>query len=149
MRRRQLAANLLDTTRGVYGAALLLRPTALCRVLHVDVPSTELRRVMRVLGARHLAQALVLPRVDSDLMRSLGVAADVLHAATDVCYARLRRGRRTGAEFDAVVAASFAAVEAGPKPNLIFWIDHQAEHYGKLVSNYRMNGIVPPISRPR
>ena len=30
---------------------------------------------------------------------------------------------------------------------LIGWIDHQAEHYGKLVSNYRMVGIIPPISR--
>ena len=35
------------------------------------------------------------------------------------------------------------------QPLLIGWIDHQAEHYGKLVSNYRMNNIVPPISRPR
>jgi hypothetical protein len=50
-------------------------------------------------------------------------------------------------EMEAALAASMALVEAGPKPNLIFWIDHQAEHYGKLVSNYRMNGIVPPISR--
>ena len=53
------------------------------------------------------------------------------------------------AEMEAALAASVAAVEAGPKPSLVFWIDHQAEHYGKLVSNYRMNGIVPPISRPR
>ena len=30
---------------------------------------------------------------------------------------------------------------------LVGWIDHQAEHYGKLVSNYRSVGIVPPISR--
>ena len=45
------------------------------------------------------------------------------------------------------VAASYAAVDRGAKPLLIFWIDHQAEHYGKLVSNYRMVGIVPPISR--
>jgi hypothetical protein len=112
MRRRQLAANVLDVTRGVYGAALLLRPTALCRVLHTDVPSTELRRVMRVLGARHLAQAIVVPLVDSDTTRSLGAVADVLHAATDLLYARFRRGRRTGAEFDAVVAASFAVANA-------------------------------------
>jgi hypothetical protein len=34
-----------------------------------------------------------------------------------------------------------------PKPLLIGWIDHQAEHYGKLASNYRAVGIVPPISR--
>jgi hypothetical protein len=53
------------------------------------------------------------------------------------------------AEMEAAIAASYAAVKATPKPLLLFWIDHQAEHYGKLVSNYRMNNIVPPISRPR
>jgi hypothetical protein len=51
------------------------------------------------------------------------------------------------AEMEAAIAASYPAVESSPKPNLIFWIDHQAEHYGKLVSNYRMVGIVPPVSR--
>jgi predicted enzyme related to lactoylglutathione lyase len=50
---------------------------------------------------------------------------------------------------EAALIKSFAAVEKNPSPRLVFWIDHQAEHYGKLVSNYRMNGIVPPISRPR
>jgi hypothetical protein len=52
-------------------------------------------------------------------------------------------------EMEAALARSVAAVEKNPSPRLIFWIDHQAEHYGKLVSNYRMNGIVPPVSRPR
>ncbi len=51
------------------------------------------------------------------------------------------------AEMEAAIAKSYAAVQKTPQPRLIFWIDHQAEHYGKLVSNYRMNGIVPPISR--
>ena len=51
------------------------------------------------------------------------------------------------AEMEAAIAASYAAVQKDPKPSLIFWIDHQAEHYGKLVSNYRMAGVVPPISR--
>ena len=53
------------------------------------------------------------------------------------------------AEMEAALAASYAAVEEGAKPLLLFWIDHQAEHYGKLVSNYRMVGIVPPISRKK
>ena len=53
------------------------------------------------------------------------------------------------AEMEAAIRASYAEVQKNPKPLLIGWIDHQAEHYGKLVSNYRMNGIVPPISRPR
>lgn len=51
------------------------------------------------------------------------------------------------AEMEAAMAASYAIVESAPKPLLIGWIDHQAEHYGKLVSNYRVIGIVPPISR--
>lgn len=45
------------------------------------------------------------------------------------------------------VAPPPTSVEKSAKPLLIGWIDHQAEHYGKLVSNYRAIGIVPPISR--
>lgn len=50
-------------------------------------------------------------------------------------------------EMEAAIAVSYPLVEKSPTPGLVFWIDHQAEHYGKLVSNYRMNGIVPPVSR--
>lgn len=53
------------------------------------------------------------------------------------------------AEMEAAIAVSYPLVKESPKPLLIGWIDHQGEHYGKLVSNYRMVGIVPPISRPR
>lgn len=52
-------------------------------------------------------------------------------------------------EMEAAIAASYALVEKSPQPLLVGWIDHQAEHYGKLVSNYRSVGIVPPISRPK
>ena len=50
-------------------------------------------------------------------------------------------------EMEAAIAISYPLVEKSPKPVLIGWIDHQAEHYCKLVSNYRSVGIVPPISR--
>ena len=50
-------------------------------------------------------------------------------------------------EMEAAIAVSYPLVEKSPKPLLVGWIDHQAEHYGKLVSNYRSVGIVPPISR--
>ena len=53
------------------------------------------------------------------------------------------------AEMKAAIAASFPVVEAKPIPQLIFWLDHQGEHYGKLVTSYRVNGIVPPVSRPK
>ena len=52
-------------------------------------------------------------------------------------------------EMEAAIAVSYPLVQKQPKPLLIGWLDHQGEHYGKLVSNYRMNGVVPPISRPR
>jgi hypothetical protein len=50
-------------------------------------------------------------------------------------------------DMQSALVTSYDLVDNGPKPLLIFWIDHQAEHYGKLVSNYRMNGVVPPVSR--
>ena len=54
------------------------------------------------------------------------------------------------AEMEAAIAASYPVVEGGkPIPQLIGWLDHQGEHYGKLVTSYRVNGIVPPISRPK
>jgi DinB superfamily len=53
------------------------------------------------------------------------------------------------AEMEAAIAASYPLVESKPMPQLIGWIDHQGEHYGKLVTAYRANGIVPPISRPK
>jgi hypothetical protein len=53
------------------------------------------------------------------------------------------------AEMEAALNASLAVVEKTPKPLLIGWIDHQGEHYGKLVNAYRSNGLVPPISRPK
>ena len=53
-------------------------------------------------------------------------------------------------EMEAAIAASYPVVENGkPIPQLIGWLDHQGEHYGKLVTSYRVNGIVPPISRPK
>ena len=50
-------------------------------------------------------------------------------------------------EMEAAIAISYPLVEQSPNPRLIGWIEDQAEHYGKLVSNYRAVGIVPPISR--
>jgi hypothetical protein len=53
------------------------------------------------------------------------------------------------AEMEAAIAASYPVVERSAAPSLLFWVEHQGEHYGKLVSNYRLAGIVPPVSRPR
>jgi hypothetical protein len=50
-------------------------------------------------------------------------------------------------EMEAAIAISYPLVEKSPTPLLVGWIEDQAQHYGKLVSNYRAVGIVPPISR--
>jgi hypothetical protein len=52
-------------------------------------------------------------------------------------------------EMEKAIAASYPLVESKPTPQLIGWLEHQGEHYGKLVTAYRANGIVPPISRPK
>jgi hypothetical protein len=50
---------------------------------------------------------------------------------------------------EAALAESLPLVKAKPRPQLLGWLEHQGEHYGKLVTAYRANGIVPPVSRPK
>jgi hypothetical protein len=50
-------------------------------------------------------------------------------------------------DMEAAFAISYPLAEKFPAPLLIGWIEDQAGHYGKLVSNYRVVGIVPPINR--
>jgi hypothetical protein len=50
-------------------------------------------------------------------------------------------------EMEAAIKANYALVEQKPTPGLVGWLEHQGEHYGKLVTAYRVNGIVPPVSR--
>jgi hypothetical protein len=52
-------------------------------------------------------------------------------------------------EMEAAIKASYPLVEQKPAPSLIGWLEHQGEHYGKLVTAYRANGIVPPVSRKK
>jgi hypothetical protein len=52
-------------------------------------------------------------------------------------------------EMEAAIAESYPLVEKSPRPGLIGWLEHQGEHYGKLVNAYRSNGVVPPISRKK
>ena len=44
-------------------------------------------------------------------------------------------------EMEAAIAASYPGRRRRkPIPQLIGWLDHQGEHYGKLVTSYRVNG---------
>ena len=50
-------------------------------------------------------------------------------------------------EMEAAIAESYPMVETEGSPILVGWLSHQAEHYGKLVTIYRLNGLIPPASR--
>ncbi len=64
-------------------------------------------------------------------------------------------GYRTKAEAIATLKQSFAtvveAIEKNPDPKglqtWLYVIVHGSEHYGNLVTYYRLNGLVPPASR--
>jgi uncharacterized damage-inducible protein DinB len=53
------------------------------------------------------------------------------------------------ADCDATLKATPAARFASSPEPWLSVIEHTAEHYGQLVVYYRLNGMVPPASRPK
>src|SRR4029453_15035646 len=53
------------------------------------------------------------------------------------------------AEMEAAIAGSYPLVKSKPRPQLLGRLRTRGEHYGKLVTAYRVNGVVPPVSRPK
>jgi uncharacterized damage-inducible protein DinB len=100
-------------------------------------------------------------------------AEQLLHAATGTVYlAKVAHGEKTKyvelqrekyptkADIVGVLKRSFDEVssllkaqgdeQAKARPGLwIGLLEHAGEHYGQLVVYYRLNGIVPPESRPK
>jgi hypothetical protein len=96
--------------RAAWGAVLVSSPSrALSRAGHPS-PSRTARTVVRVLGARHLAQAGVELIPHSRTVSVAGGVVDSLHSLSDVAVAALSPRWRTAAACDAVLAASFAFI---------------------------------------
>ena len=97
-----------------WGAALITAPRPLLRGLaRVDDPADRVAvAVLRVLGARHVAQAVVETLWPQPVVRYLGTAVDGLHALTAVGLAVVDARWRRGALTDTAIAASFAATTA-------------------------------------
>ena len=70
------------------------------------------RLVVRVLGARYLAQALVVGRAPNRAVLALGAEVDAAHAASMIVLARFDRGRRREGLTSALVAGGFAMAGA-------------------------------------
>jgi hypothetical protein len=97
-----------------WGAALIAAPRPLLRGLaRADEPVGRVAvAVLRVLGLRHVAQAVVETLGPQPAVRYLGTAVDGLHALTAVGLAVLDPRWRRGALTDTAIAASFAAATA-------------------------------------
>jgi hypothetical protein len=93
--------------RAAYGAALCCAPAPLIR-LAGGPPDGRTRAVVRVLGARHLAQAAMVAWRPVPGVLALGVVVDMLHSASMIALAVADPSRRRVALTDGLIAAAFA-----------------------------------------
>jgi hypothetical protein len=104
---------LLEVARGGYGAVLLVDPDLVAEPLLGRPLGGGEGAVARVLAVRHLVQALWSGARPTVAMLELGVATDLLPAASMVALGLADRGRRRAALTDAALATSFAVAGAG------------------------------------
>jgi hypothetical protein len=92
--------------RVVWGSALCVLPGAVLRLMGVATAGRNPRRIMRVLGARHLLQALTEWHFKGTARR-IGIWVDALHAASDIGFACLDHDWRRAAATDATITTGF------------------------------------------
>ena len=98
--------------RACYGAALLCVPGPALHLVTGRLPSPRACTVARVLGARHLAQAvLTLWRPRPAVLRA-GACIDACHAASMLALAAAEPPMRRAGLADAAAATVFAATGA-------------------------------------
>lgn len=103
--------------RAAWGALLLTAPGVLLSAAGDRDVGPGPRRLVRLLGARHLAEVIVSQTVPAT--RKWAGVADALHAATAVAVAVRSRRWRRAAIVDALVATTFAVTafaSADPTP---------------------------------
>jgi hypothetical protein len=98
----------LTAVRVVWATLLLGAPGTMLRVMGGDAPTRRWQLVARVLGVRHLAEALLEWRGRPDRVRTAALV-DTIHAVSIVGFALVARSHRRVALADATVAGSFAA----------------------------------------
>lgn len=101
-----------DVVRLGYGVALLVDPDGTGARLTGATLDPRARVAARVLGVRHVVQALVCLAHGTHAVRRAGRATDLLHAASMVGLAAVDRGRRRQALTDGTVALAFALAGA-------------------------------------
>lgn len=95
--------------RASYGVALICSPGRLIELRTGCRPSSRARAVGRVLGARHLAQAVICGVFPTRWLVGAGAAADAAHCASMLTLAGADAGLRPALLTDAAIAGGFAA----------------------------------------
>lgn len=109
MKPGQASRGLLQPVRACYGGALLFAPARVIRMVTGRPASPRACGVARVLGARHLIQAVVTIAADSSAESvGLGALVDLAHAASMAGLALVDRGVRRLTLSDALVETMFA-----------------------------------------
>lgn len=100
----------IELIRAGWGAVLLAAPAEVLGHLHGVQVDRKAIVVTRILGARHLAQALLSGSDPGPEVLAAGVWVDTVHSATALGLAAIDRRRARGGVTDAVVAASWAGL---------------------------------------
>ncbi|MCW2622185.1 MAG: hypothetical protein JWL64_1787 [Frankiales bacterium] len=103
-------ARLLLLARMMVGLAMLRWPRRALRLLGVPRSEPPARAVVRVLGARHLLQGLLMVRAGR-VGHVLGAAVDGGHALSGLVYARTCARRRVAGTRTALVSCGLATAE--------------------------------------
>jgi hypothetical protein len=118
------STGILTVARGTYGLMLLLAPGSLVSLAAGAPPSNSACRVARILGARHVAQALISGWAETTAWAagstlsgrrviSAGAAVDGIHAASMLILAWANPQLRRAELGDAAVAAVLAGLGGG------------------------------------
>jgi hypothetical protein len=98
----------IEIVRSIWGTALLVAPrTILSRVHGVDVDHKAVV-VTRILGARHIVQAMLSGIDPSPEVIAAGVWVDAVHSTTALGLAVVDPLRARGGITDAIIAAAWA-----------------------------------------
>ncbi|OBI42673.1 hypothetical protein [Mycobacterium colombiense] len=100
----------IELIRAGWGVLLLAAPNEVLDHIHGVRVDRKALVVTRILGARHLTQALLSGVNPGPEVLAAGVWVDTVHSATALGLAVVDRRRARGGVTDAVVAASWAAL---------------------------------------
>ncbi|GAB3809255.1 hypothetical protein [Micromonospora zhanjiangensis] len=99
----------MEAGRAVWGVLLIVAPGAVLRAAG-SADRRVARNTMRVLGARHVAQAALSGLRPRRTTVAVGALVDALHAASDVAIAAVDPRYRRIATIDAVVTAAWSGL---------------------------------------